>query len=76
MIGCGTLATEVVRPGMMCGLCVPCGVADDRGYTAVYRQSGGARGVRAGVVERGRCDQPGEGGFKLLQAMPMAGPSL
>jgi hypothetical protein len=56
MIGCGTLATEVVRAGMMCGLCVPRGVADDRGHAAVYHQSERARGVRAGAVGRGRCD--------------------
>jgi hypothetical protein len=61
MIGCGTRVAEVVRLGMICGLCVPCGVADDRGYAAVHHQSERARGVCAGVVGRGRCDQPGEG---------------
>ena len=38
MIGCGTRGTEVVRRGMMCGLCVLCGMADDRDHASVYRQ--------------------------------------
>ncbi len=37
MIGCCTRATEVVRRGMMCGLCVPCGGADGRAHAAVDR---------------------------------------
>jgi hypothetical protein len=64
---CGT---EVVRRGMMCGWCVPCGVADDRGHASVYRQLERARGVRAGVVGRGGGDQPGDGG--LLKALGAA----
>jgi hypothetical protein len=69
MFGCGTRATEVVRRGMMCGLCVLCGVADDRGQgqASVYGQSEWASGVRAGVVGRGRGNQPGDGGLCKLE---------
>jgi hypothetical protein len=73
MIGCGTRVTDEVRPGMMCGLCVPCCVADGRGHAAVYRQSKGARGVRAGVVGRGRGDQPGDGGLGKLDGSALWG---
>jgi hypothetical protein len=66
-IGCGTRVTKVFRRlDRMCGLCVPCGVADGRSHAAVYRLSERARGVRAGVVRLGRDDQPGEGGLYRL----------
>jgi hypothetical protein len=61
MIGCGTHVTEVVRRGMMCDLCVPCGVADERSHAAVCRQPERARGVRAGVVGWWCRDQPSYG---------------
>jgi hypothetical protein len=73
MIGCGTRVTEVVTPGVICGLCVLCGVADGRGHAAVYRQLLRARGVRAGVVGRGRDDQPGDGGLRKLHGTALRG---
>jgi hypothetical protein len=72
MIGCGIRGTEVVRRGMMCGLCVPCGVADGRGHAAVYRQSERTFGMRAGLVGRGGGDQPGDGGLCRLDGMRRA----
>jgi hypothetical protein len=73
MIGCGTRATEVVRPGMMRGLCVPYGVADDQHHASAYCQSEWARGVRAGAVGRGRGNQPGEGGLCKIDGSAQRG---
>ncbi len=73
MIGCGTRGAEAVKPGMMCVLCVLCGVADGRIHAAVYRQSERARGVRAGAVGEGRGDQPGDGELCKLDGSALRG---
>jgi hypothetical protein len=72
IIGRSTRVTELVRRGMMCGLCVPCGVVDGRDHAALDRQSERACGVCAGVVGRGRCDQPGDGEFRKVQVQGTA----
>jgi hypothetical protein len=67
VLGCSTHACtrvdEARRDGMVCDVlcCVPRGVAEHRGHATARGLSERTRGVRAGVVERGRGDQPGDG---------------
>ncbi len=59
MIGYSRLVVEAV-------LCARVGVADEWSHAAAHRQLERARGVRAGAVGSGRCDQPGDGGSPNL----------
>ncbi len=50
-----------------------CGIADRWLDTAIHRQPGRARGVRAGAVGSGRGDQPGDGGLHILDGRVLRG---
>ncbi len=57
---------------LSCVACAACGVADMWGHATVCRQSEHTFGMRAGLVGRGRGDQPGDGGLCRLDGMRRA----